>query len=88
MLAHQVDHHVRDLQVAVNHVIGVKVFIVFAIWVQQGLGNFEPTNVEEELQYREKWENIIDIGLLVTFDISFRIQPLTPYFYKNASILL
>ena len=42
-----------NLQISVNHEIGVEVLVVLAEGVEESLGDFEPAHVEQELQRGE-----------------------------------
>ena len=47
------DHYIAELNIPVDDVVDVKVIIIVAKWVDQGLSHMKPTPVEDKLEDRK-----------------------------------
>ena len=70
---HFVHNEIRNLEVSVNDPVHVKVVVILAERVDEGLSNFEPSHVEEELEEGEDGKHQVSLMTSVAF---FRIQEL------------
>ena len=63
-----VNQEESQLNVSVNHVISVKIIIIFSKWIDQSLSYLKPANIKYELQ-RGKHREVEIIGCFILLDI-------------------